>query len=174
MIVGVFYESFGDGHGNAIPMFMNDKLEIVGLADVTADEMRFIIAWSMKEVPDDVIEVIDVDSAHFLDMFGNMYYPRRDHITPPKLVLALYRGYERLYTQADIWNAVEVAEQKQQKYWRELHREIDGLTDDQKSVIIAAYRAFGNQAKPAALYLNRDRQLVKQVVWNELLEYAWE
>lgn len=173
MIVGVFYKINPGKDNVAIPVFVRDTLEIVGFPQIDAEEMRWAIGWAMKEVPDTVVEKAKVNAHYFLNLFGNMWYPNKGEYIPLELSLCLFEFYEHMYTPSDVWYAIQKADHKQQMYWKDLKAEVAGLTQDKVDVIIAGYKHYG-KAKDVAASLNLDRQLVKQVVLQQLGEYAWE
>ena len=173
MIVGVFYKVNPGKDNTAIPVFARDTLEFVGFPQMDQNEIKWAITWGGKDVPDTVEEKASVNARYFLNMFGNMWYPKKDEVIPLELVFCVFDFWSKQYTSHDVWNAILVAEEKQKEYWRDLKAEISGLTEDQIGGILAGYRFYG-KAKDVATTLNLDRQLVKQVVLQQLKEYAWE
>jgi len=173
MIVGGFYKQVGADF-SAIPVFFNDNLDIVGFADLDHNDMRFVISWAMTDVGDDVTVWGTVDTKYFLHMFGNLYYPKKDDVFSNKLSITTFSHYSFLYSAEAIHDAIVRAEKKQQKFWDDVHRQVAGLTFDEKHRIVTAYRHFNNRAKDAALSFGLEREVVKQVVLHLTGEYAWE
>lgn len=174
MIVGAFFAHRGANIKSAIPLFLNDNLDIIGFAGLTPDEMKFVISWGSTHGYDDVHEVAQVDGRFLYQMYGNMYYPSDAYDRPSIVSLCFFPGWKNLYTADDITHALQKNDKRQEKYWQDLKHQLVSLTDQQKETILKAYQSFGHKAKPAALYLNMDRQLVKQVVYQQTGEYAWE